>query len=150
MQELRDLILKTDCESCVHKCCSQPYDSVLLTAAEASKLSAASGLSEQTFSVLRRNENTSHIFRILNLPCRFFDPQTGYCGVYQDRPLGCRLFPLHVEASTGEVTLLPTQCGPHLHVLPSDAEGAYRLADFEGRIRDWLAELWRDADPERY
>ena len=33
--------------------------------------------------------------------CPAFDPQTGHCGIYEDRPLDCRLYPVAVMWSHG-------------------------------------------------
>ena len=145
MQGLREIRLRTDCRSCVNKCCSQPYDWVYLTAQEIDSLKAASGLSEEDFVVRRRNSNTGHIFRTLNLPCRFLDTETGECKVYESRPLVCRLFPFYPEPLTGDATLLPAQCGDNLHFLASDSEEGWCLADQEDDVRHWLTELWREA-----
>src|SRR5205085_8339504 len=109
MKSLRVLRLKTNCSACVHKCCSEPYDWVYLTSQEIYQLTVASGLPENEFVVKRRNANTGHQFRTLDLPCRFLDSQTGRCNVYDSRPLVCRLFPFYPEPLTGYATLLPAQ-----------------------------------------
>jgi Fe-S-cluster containining protein len=146
MHDLATLKLKTDCGSCVHKCCSQPYDWVFLTAREISALEAASGLSEEGFVVERQNPNTGHAFRTLNLPCRFLDSNTGQCTVYESRPLVCRLFPFYIEPLTGHATLLPVQCGSNLQFLPYDSgDGGWRLSDSRESAQQWLAELWSEA-----
>jgi uncharacterized protein len=145
MQALRELRIKTSCASCVHKCCSQPYDWVFVTSREISRLKAASGLSEQEFVSNRRNEKTGHIFRTLNLPCRFLDSKTGQCRVYESRPLVCRLFPFYPEPLTGHATLLPVQCGNNLQFLSPKASDGWRLVDFEEETHQWLTELWEEA-----
>ena len=146
MQELRELRVKTECGSCVHKCCSQPYDWVYLTLSEVSCLKLASGLTEEEFVVRRQNANTGYVFRTLNLPCRFLNSQTGQCTVYESRPLVCRLFPFYVEPLTGHATLLPAQCGVNLHFLPSYSDGGWRLIDLEEDARQWLS---RGCSPTR-
>lgn len=145
MQSLRELRLKTQCSSCVHKCCSEPFDWVFLTSREITRLQAASGVPEEHFVVTRRNATTGHMFRTLDLPCRFLNTQTGECTVYESRPLVCRIFPFYPEPLTGDATLLPTQCGNNLAFLNPDSIEGWRLADFEADVRLWLTELWREA-----
>src|ERR1700749_4384721 len=100
MQPLRELKLKTSCASCVHKCCSQPYDWVYLTNREITRISNATGILERNFVLERKNTNTGYVFRTLSLPCRFLDQATGGCLVYEIRPLVCRLFPFYPEPLT--------------------------------------------------
>lgn len=145
MQDLRELRIKTNCDLCTNKCCSQPYDWVYLTARDIAGLETASALSEEEFAAKRRNANTGHIFRTLNLPCRFLDSQTGQCKVYDFRPLVCRLFPFYPEALTGNMTLLPSQCGANLVFLASNSGEGWCLKDVENDARRWLAELWDEA-----
>jgi Fe-S-cluster containining protein len=150
MKTLRQLRLKTMCESCIHKCCIQPYDWVFLTTEEVLRLETASGLSEEEFLVERRNTNNGHVFRTLNLPCRFLEPQTGRCNVYQFRPLVCRLFPFYPEPLTGHATLLPVQCGDNLQFVASDSKDGWSLTDFEEDVRQWLAQLWQEAEDQSW
>ena len=145
MEALRNLWLKTDCGSCVNKCCSQPYDWVYLTSREINLLSRVSNLPTTEFVSHRRNTNTGHVFRTLNLPCRFLDHSTGQCQVYESRPLICKLFPFYPEPLTGEATLLPAQCGPNLDFLASESKEGWSLAEFENETRQWLSELWIEA-----
>jgi Fe-S-cluster containining protein len=146
VDSLRELRLSTDCRSCVHKCCSQPYDWVFLTRDEILKLKSASGLSENEFVSIRSNPSTSLVFRTLNLPCRFLDTKTGQCNVYDSRPLVCQLFPFYLEPLTGHATLLPVQCGPNLRILDSvNSDTGWRLKDFEQVASEWLADIWRES-----
>jgi Fe-S-cluster containining protein len=145
MQNLQELRLKTKCSSCVNKCCSEPFDWVFLTSREIARLQAASGLAEEQFVVQRQNKTTGHVFRTLNLPCRFLDSKTGQCTVYESRPLVCQIFPFYPEPMTGDATLLPTQCGDNLDFLDVDSNEGWRLMDYEADVRTWLAELWKEA-----
>ncbi len=146
MQTLRELRLRTSCDSCVHKCCSQPYDWVFLSLREIEALEVASGLSGENFVAKRRNANNGHVFHTLNLPCRFLDSQTGKCTVYEARPLVCRLFPFYPEPLTGHATLLPIQCGENLQFLAPDFPKGWRLLDYESDIQRWVSELWNEAN----
>ena len=150
VESLRQLTLSTDCGSCVHKCCSQPYDWVFLTQREILLLEKASALPEQKFVVERRNPSTGHVFKTLNLPCQFLDENTGACRVYDSRPLVCRIFPFYLEPMTGHATLLPVQCGSNLHILSSsNRETGWSLSDFEAAAHEWAADLWREATARR-
>jgi uncharacterized protein len=142
MRELIELRLKTNCGSCVNKCCSQPYDWVYLTAQESSRLAAVSGVPEEEFTAKRQNSETGYVVRTLNLPCRFLDAQTGQCTVYESRPLGCRIYPFYVDPLTGAATLYPSECGDNLLFPSGDAEGGWRLMDFEADVRQWMVEFW--------
>jgi Fe-S-cluster containining protein len=121
---------------------------VFLTRDEISKLELASGLPEHEFVATRRNANTKHVFRTLNLPCRFLDAQTGRCNVYDSRPLVCQLFPFYLEPLTGHATLLPVQCGSNLRVIDSSSntDVGWRLKDFEQTATKWLADLWTESE----
>jgi uncharacterized protein len=147
LESLKRIVLTTDCPSCTHKCCSQPYDWVFLTRAEVESLERASGVHESEFVTIRENLNSHRTFRTLNLPCHFLDPNSGQCTVYESRPLICKLFPFYLEPLTGHATLLPVQCGSNLRILNShEACQGWRLADFEEQANDWLATIWSESD----
>jgi Fe-S-cluster containining protein len=145
MQQLRELKLKTNCASCVNKCCSQPYDWVYLTNHEVLSLKAISGLEPAEFVVNRKNATTGHEFKTLTLPCQFLDVHTGRCTVYESRPLVCRIFPFYPDPLTGHATLLPSQCGDNLEFLPLNSQDGWSLVTFEDDVRRWLKELWHEA-----
>jgi Fe-S-cluster containining protein len=145
MGTIRDVFLRTSCETCTNKCCSQPFDWVYLTNAEVDDLARVSGLEPTEFVSEHINENTGHWFRVLMLPCRFLDEKTGRCTVYDRRPLICRAFPLYPEPLTGNACLLPAQCGVHLTVLSHREEGAWGLQDIEDELKAWLKNLWAEA-----
>jgi Fe-S-cluster containining protein len=145
MKELRVLQIKTDCASCVNKCCSQPYDWVYLTANETDRLQEASGVSPAEFMSERQNTTTGHLIRTLDLPCRFFDQATGQCSVYEARPLACRMFPFYLDPLTGTATLYAAECGDYLLFPDNDSGGSWRLADLEEEAHEWIVEFWKDA-----
>lgn len=141
MKELLELKLRTNCESCVNKCCSQPHDHVYLSSRERSRLARISGLNEEEFTAARLDADTGYVFRTLNRPCRFLDADTGRCMIYESRPLACRLFPFYVDPLTGDVTLSPSECGENL-IFPQVGEGGWRLIDLKEEARQWVGELW--------
>lgn len=145
MQGLQELRVLTDCKSCVHKCCSQPYDWVFLTKREIALIGSSTGLPERDFAAQRNNVNSGLTLRTLNLPCRFLDEQSGLCKIYDVRPLVCRLFPFYAEPLTGHATLLPAQCGSNLRFVSSQSAQGWCLKDFEPIIQQWLAEIWQEA-----
>jgi Fe-S-cluster containining protein len=149
MQQLRDLRIRTACDQCASKCCSQPYDWVYLTLREIEALEVASGLERKSFVEEQLNSATGYRFRTLNLPCQFLDKETGRCNVYEARPLVCRIFPFYPEPLTGHATLLPVQCGENLHFLEMESKNGWRLADFDDDLRLWLIELWDEAKSEK-
>jgi len=149
MSTIRDVYIHTDCSACENKCCSQPYDWVYLTSDEVGRLSSLSGLTESAFVSEQVNRNTGYRFRVLSLPCMFLDPKSGACTVYENRPLICRTFPLYPEPLTGNVCLLPAQCGPHLTVLGERTAGSLTVDDFTPDIVNWLKTLWDEARHSR-
>lgn len=52
-------------------------------------------------------DDSSGIPRLRNINghCVFLDPATNACKIYEYRPIGCRLYPLVYDASTGTVTV---------------------------------------------
>lgn len=145
MEQLRNLRLKTNCFSCVHKCCSQPHDWVYLTDREILNLKNKSGLDPDEFIGRQKNPVTGHVFKVLVLPCLFFNANTGQCTVYEVRPLVCRIFPFYPEPLTGTAALLPIQCGSNLEFLPENSHDGWNLAEFKDDARKWLADLWHEA-----
>lgn len=146
MGKLENLKLTINCRNCENKCCSEPYDWVYLTSKEICLLEKASGVSERNFVTIRKNNTTGHIFKTLNLPCQFLNPNTGECTVYESRPIVCQIFPFYLEPLTGDATLLPAQCGTNLKVLPFDSPDAgWSLTNFKEEALQWFAELWKEA-----
>lgn len=108
MPSLREIRLKTDCKSCINKCCSQPYDWVYLTAEEIESLKTASGLSENEFVIKRQNPSTGHNFRTL-VSARYTTPGHSYADSFhsiQSRSRAMQLFCPH------NVVLIFTFCHP--------------------------------------
>jgi len=94
----------------------------------------------------RKNLNSGLTFQTLNLPCRFLDKESGLCTVYEERPLVCRIFPFYLEPLTGHATLLPVQCGVNLQIVPLGSLNGWSLRDFETAAKQWLAEIWDEAE----
>ena len=144
MKDLQVLQVKTDCASCINKCCSQPYDWVYLTTQETLRIQEASGLAPTEFMSERHNAITGYVVRTLDLPCRFLDSTTGRCTVYESRPLACRMFPFHLEPLTGSATLIASECGDYLLFPEGDCQGSWRLADLSTQAQKWIEEFWAE------
>ena len=79
--------------------------------------------------------------------CPAFDPQTGHCGIYEDRPLDCRLYPVAVmwdHARAGVVMGWDSKCPFIRDNLDSPESRAYveraaALLESEETVRVLLA-----------
>lgn len=134
--------LSANCANCKEKCCQRPYDWIYLTEAEVDRLEEASGKSRATFVVEKKNSATGDIFKLLLLPCLFFDSQIGQCRVYANRPLVCKLYPIYVDPLLGEACLLPSDCGENLRILPATGKEGWHLHDHAEEILDWINQVW--------
>lgn len=137
--------LSTNCANCKEKCCRRPYDWVYLSEAEVDRLEKASGKLRDTFLAEKKNCTTGDTFRLLLLPCHFFDQQTGRCSVYVNRPLICKLYPIYVDPLLGEACLLPSDCGENLRIHPVDGEEGWHLQDHAEEVLEWVNHIWREA-----
>jgi len=79
--------------------------------------------------------------------CPAFDPQTGHCGIYEDRPLDCRLYPVAVmwdHVRSAVVMGWDSKCPFIRDNLDSPESRAYvermaALLESEGIVRIFLA-----------
>ena len=87
-----------DCTKCPAYCCSI-YDRVQVTKRDLKRLAKHFGISEETAAerhtkmyqkerILRRKKDP-----IFGLACKFLDPETRRCTIYNGRPNVCRTFP---------------------------------------------------------
>lgn len=137
--------ITTQCSECEDKCCTQPYDWVYLTNIEIDKISKTTGLQPSEFTTAEKNPATGDEFKLLMLPCCFYESSTGLCTVHQVRPLVCRLFPVYPEPITGTAMLMSSQCGERLKFLPQDSSDGWSLADHQLDIKRWLRDFWAEA-----
>ncbi len=90
-----------NCSNCPAYCCT--YDYIEVTAADLARLAASFGLTEavaerrftkkarvdgREMRVLRHQRD-----EVFGTACRFLDPETRRCGVYDARPAICRSYP---------------------------------------------------------
>lgn len=144
MSDLREVRIRTNCASCVNKCCSQPYNWVYLTREEIAALTEASGRPPSEFVAIRQNPASGLTLQTLNLPCQFLGTD-GSCTVYDRRPLICRLFPFYPDPLVGAATLLPIECGDRLEFLDPESREGWSVEDHEVTLREWIAAIWREA-----
>jgi uncharacterized protein len=87
-----------DCAKCPAYCCSI-YERVVVTKRDLKRLARHFGLSEQTTAerhtkmyqaerILRRKKDP-----IFGMACKFLDPETRRCTIYNGRPGVCRTYP---------------------------------------------------------
>ena len=146
---LAQIRISTDCQLCQEKCCSQPYDWVFLTDREIERIQNRTALHVEDFVTEQENPVNGYRFKVLMLPCRFLNRESGRCGIYEFRPLVCRLFPFYPEPLTGTAELITSQCGEHLKIAPIDGKIGWALTDHEFDIRIWLRDLWKEAEPKK-
>lgn len=90
--------LHFDCTKCPAYCCSI-YDRVQVSKRDLKRLARYFGVSEETAAaqhtkmykqerILRRKKDP-----IFGLACKFLDPQTRRCTIYDGRPAVCREYP---------------------------------------------------------
>lgn len=144
MGELSDIRLRTDCATCVNKCCSQPLDWVYVTEHEIRKIEAESGVSRDKFIEPIRNDINGLTFQTLQLPCQFLD-ETGRCGVYESRPLICRLFPFYPDPLVAKLMFLPAECGDRITFLNADEKEGWSAGDYRDEIAAWFTAIWSEA-----
>jgi Fe-S-cluster containining protein len=140
---LASLRISVDCAKCLKKCCSQPHDHVYLTRREEERLARRSGQAPEDFVVRVRNPHTGFEFRTLQLPCRFYEASTGRCGVYEDRPLVCRLYPFYLDPASAGVILDPGPCRENYR---AGDPGGWTVGEHEAETARWFRELWEEAD----
>ena len=144
-ETIRDLKVSTNCAACKDKCCSQPYDWVYLTEGEISRLAERTRKPESSFTIQQSNPATGIVFKVLNLPCPFFDESSGKCTVHDVRPLICELFPFYPDPMTGNAMFYPAQCGPNLQLHPLNSKEGWDLTRYEGDILNWVRAIWNEA-----
>jgi len=74
-----------------------------LTAADMASIMAETGLQPEVFSERKKNPSTGADIYFLKVDpgrrtgCMFMNEHNGRCGIYETRPVDCRLFPLDVK-----------------------------------------------------
>lgn len=141
---LESLRVRTKCDSCLNKCCSQPYDWVYLTEEEIRRLEQASGKLRSEFVTLIYNDETGEELAVLSLPCPFLEAG-GLCGVYDSRPFVCRSYPLYLEPLSGKWTLMPGHCGDRLEYVRPGTPGCWGVEDYKADGLKWLRRIRAEA-----
>jgi len=100
------------CIKCA-KCCYNTE--MILLKSDIARLKAAGyRLSDVAVKV----EGNYYWLRNIDGHCVFLDPDTNLCKIYENRPLGCRLYPIVIAVDTLEVTV-DTDC-PMSHTVTLD------------------------------
>ena len=141
-------------------CCSRAkpngeVDSPVLLPKDAEKIEGLTGEKADSFSLVRNDlSDTLRFLKTGTKGCYFH--QNGKCGIYQMRPLDCRLFPLDViETPDGRIALIaytrlcPVGFNPKEHLeqakklLPELGENIYDFAgmDLPGMDKEPYVEL---------
>jgi Fe-S-cluster containining protein len=144
MGELSEIRLRTNCAACINKCCSQPLDWVYVTEREIRMLEEASGVARDAFIEPIQNKINGLTFNTLRLPCQFLD-QEGRCGVYEARPLICRLFPFYPDPLVAKLMFLPAECGDRITFLATEETEGWSASDYSVEIEAWFAAIWSEA-----
>jgi uncharacterized protein len=115
--------LQYDCSKCVALCCSI-YERVEVTSNDLRRLASHFGLTleqaEKRFTtkrwggrVLRRKKDD-----LLGRACRFLDPETRYCTIYEARPKACREYPGRTRCSYYEVLKFEREIQEDENIVP--------------------------------
>jgi Fe-S-cluster containining protein len=86
--------------------------------------------------------SNSHSVYAVGLPCPFFEEVTGYCRIYEARPLVCRLFPIEIEPITGTTYLDKVVC-------PKNQEAVFGPALVQIAVNEWLETFWRGSKAKK-
>jgi Fe-S-cluster containining protein len=97
------------CSKC-GKCCERTE--MLLSKEDIERLESV-GFSREDFAVIGGDGST----RLGNVGewCYFYDSEEKKCQVYEDRPLGCRIYPVVYSADEGVIT---DELCPMKHTIP--------------------------------
>ena len=72
----------------------------------------------------------------IDLPCPFFEAETGKCGIYEAQPLVCRLFPVEIEPITGTTYLEERVCPKR-----GEAKVDWQLVQID--VSSWCDKFWQ-------
>ena len=121
------------CESCTHKSCCTDFAEPLLFPSDISKLEQIGKFNSyfidemqidgKSIKIIKRKDNTNS--------CVFWDEKKKVCGIYENRPYDCRMFPFDIDLVDGEFYWIIYSCNPksdwswteqHLQKLENDPQ----------------------------
>jgi uncharacterized protein len=92
------------CSTCTNNCC-EGVDSPPVFSTDFNKLEKIGKSSDEYIKYLKLAEG-KYLTQIKKKPntnqCVFFDSEKKQCGIYENRPLDCRMYPFDVEVIDGE------------------------------------------------
>src|SRR6266404_2558648 len=96
-------MVEVDCESCQEKCCTYKGWKIFFTEDERERVNHLYGLDKATQIDQFQSRRGADPVYAITLPCPFFSEKDGKCGIYEARPLICRIFPVELEVVTGSI-----------------------------------------------
>jgi Fe-S-cluster containining protein len=86
-------------------------------------------------STYQGRRGSTNIYAI-DLPCPFFEAESGRCGIYEAQPFVCRMFPLEIEPITGTTYVEERAC-------PKRNEAKINWDLVQINVRDWCDKFWQ-------
>jgi Fe-S-cluster containining protein len=131
------------CNECRGPNCCE-VEPPFLTAGDVVQISNSTDLGADVFSE-ERKDGSDKTFRQMKVgadgKCIFYSSQSGKCGIYENRPLDCKLFPMDIDVQDGKfVWILYRTCPVEKGVTNAEAKQMVDLANSQvlPHIRDDL------------
>lgn len=134
-------MVEVDCSSCPEKCCTYRGWKIFFIEEERAKVAELYG--EDTaakIDIFKSRKGGSSIYAV-TLPCPFFDSESGNCGIYEARPLICKIFPMELEPITGSVYMDQRVC-------PKRTEAKVQVVLVQIAVDEWCEKFW-NASPKK-
>jgi Fe-S-cluster containining protein len=128
-------MVEVDCNSCQDKCCTYKGWKIFFTEDERRRVERLYGLNKAALiDQFQSRRGTDPVYAI-TLPCPFFSEKDGKCGVYDARPLICRIFPVEIEVITGSIYMDRKVCPER-----DNAKVNFNLVQIE--VQSWYEKFW--------
>jgi Fe-S-cluster containining protein len=134
-------MVNVDCSTCAEKCCKYAGWKVFFLSEEVEKLRELYGAEAVGRLEAYQARSGCGVIHAVTLPCPFFKEETGQCGIYEARPLICRIFPMEVEVITGTVYLDQRVC-------PERNNASVQLGLVQIAVKDWCDRFWATSATE--
>jgi len=130
-------MVDVDCTSCEGKgCCTFRGWKVFFLHEEKELVLKLYGQREAEKIEQFQTRTNGHPIFAVTLPCPFFKPTAGLCGIYEARPLACRAFPVEIEPVTGTTYLDQAVC-------PKRSEAQFNPELVQIATADWCEKFWQ-------
>jgi Fe-S-cluster containining protein len=135
-------MIDVDCDACESKgCCTFQGWKVFFLQEEKDLVANLYGEAQAAkISQFQPRKNGTPAF-VVTLPCPFFDPSKGTCGIYNARPLICRIFPVELEPITGATYLDQAVC-------PKRADAKFSPGLVQIAAKEWCDKFWQASPKE--